>query len=179
MKYFSIAMVVIICLAIGGCTKPPAETMLFDFETDDELDRFAWRCHVLFSLSGDHVTNGKKSLRLELFPSEYPGLVPMDVPKNWSSYRAFCLDIYNPQHHDIPMTVRIDDRENNPDYPDRYNHKLNLMPGKNSVCLPCDSLITSGTKRKMSLKNIFLIDLFMTKPDKKIILYFDYFRLVR
>jgi hypothetical protein len=104
---------------------------------------------------------------------------PVDFPKDWSKYKAICFDVYNVQDHDLPLDIRIDDRDDSPDYSDRYNHKVVLRTGTNTVCLPCDSLVTSGTKRKMSLKNIFLIDLFMTKPDKKIILYFDYFRLVR
>jgi hypothetical protein len=179
MRYFSIAMVVIICLAIGGCTKPPAETILFDFETDEELDRFAWRCHTMFSLSHEHAIHGMKSLRFELFPTDNPGMAPVDFPKDWRGYKNFCFDVYSVQDDDIFLEIRIDDRDDAPDYSERYNDKLLIRTGANTVCLPCDSLVTSGTKRKMSLKNIFLIDLFMTKPDKKIILYFDYFRLVR
>ena len=94
-----------------ACSVPPVERILFDFETDEELDRFHWKCHTLFALSGEHATHGSKSLKLELYPSEYPGLAPMIENTNWSRYRAFQFDIYNPQNADIPLSVRIDDRE--------------------------------------------------------------------
>jgi hypothetical protein len=172
-------MIIMLCLAVGGCAKKPAETLLFDFETDAELDRFAWRCHTLFSLSDAHATHGEKSLRLEFFPTQNTGMSPVNILKNWMGYKALCFDVYSVQDNDIFLEIRIDDRDDAPDYSERYNGKFLVKTGANTVCLPCDSLVTSGTKRKMSLKNISLIDLFMTKPDKKIILYFDYFRLVR
>ena len=172
-------LVIVCCLLTGGCAKKPAETLLFDFETDAELDRFAWRCHTLFSLSDEYVTHGMKSLRFELFPTDNPGMAPVDFPKNWRGYKAFCFDVYSVHDHDFFLEILITDRDDGTDYSERYNDKLLIRTGANTVCLPCDSLVTSGTKRRMSLKNIFLIDLFMTKPDKKIILYFDYFRLVR
>ena len=122
--------------------------MLFDFETDAELDRFAWRCHTMFSLSHEHVTHGMKSLRFELLPTNNPGMAPVDILKDWSGYKAFCFDVYSVEDNDIFLEIRIDDRDDAPDYSERYNGKFLIKTGANTVCLPCDSLVTSGTKEK-------------------------------
>ena len=77
-----------------------SEMVLFDFESDAELDQFYWKCYTLFNLSDENVTHGTKSLRLELYPSEYPGLAPMLGVNDWRRYKAFLFDIYNPEDED-------------------------------------------------------------------------------
>jgi len=54
-----------------------------------------------------------------------------------------------------------------------------LMPGANQVKIPLNSLKTSGTERSLDLKNIYRFLIFMSHPDKRYVLYLDYFRLVR
>ena len=77
------------------------------------------------------------------------------------------------------MTVRIDDSKDYPDYADRYNKTFYLQPGANTISIPIDMLITSGTKRKLNLKMIYRVLIFMAKPNEKVVLYFDYMRLTR
>ena len=170
-------MIALVCLLGVACSAPPAEKILFDFEVDEELDRFHWKCHTLFSLSDDYVTHGSKSLKLELFPSDYPGLSPMIKDTNWSQYGALCFDVYNPQSVDIPLIVRIDDRKDYPDYADRYNNTFSLSSGMNSIAISFGSLKTSGTKRQLNNKMISRVVMFIVRPEKKITLFFDNIRL--
>jgi hypothetical protein len=72
-----IPLVFIVICTITACSdQRPKELILFDFETDAELDRMHWKCFTMFTLSGEHVTHGAKSLRMELYPSSWPGLTP-------------------------------------------------------------------------------------------------------
>ena len=154
------------------------ERVLFDFESESELDRLHWRCHTLFSLSDRHITHGEKSLRLELFPSDYPGLAPMLDMIDWRAYKALCFDIYNPEEKEVQITVRIDDRKDYPDYEDRYNKSFIFKPGMNGVRIPLDTLVTSGTGRKLNIGNIYRVLIFMVRPEKVAVLYVDHMRLV-
>jgi hypothetical protein len=64
-------------MLVCGCPMDrPAKLMLFDFEEDAELDRLQWRCFTLFSLSFEHAAHGEKSLKMEFFPSRWPGWEP-------------------------------------------------------------------------------------------------------
>jgi hypothetical protein len=167
----------IMALILIGCTdKPATEKILLDFETDQDLDRVYWKCHTLFSLSEEHATHGSSALRMELYPSVYPGLAPVLTERDWRPYKWLCFDIYNPNAKELQITVRIDDKKEN-EYADRYNKAFRLGPGINRVEIPIASLVTSGTKRKLDLKNINRFLIFMASPTDKNVLYLDYIRL--
>jgi len=175
-------LIKIFCLTILsfyllGCdNKPVREYVLFDFETPSELDQLHWSCHTMYSLSEKHITHGSKSLQLDLYPAHYPGFSPILKKRDWSAYKVLAFDIYNPQKIEVPITVRIDDKKY-PEYKDRYNKSFVLQPGMNHLTIPFNSLITSGTVRKLDLKSISNFLIFMAGPKKKIVLYMDYIRM--
>jgi hypothetical protein len=176
---FNVALIAAWLSILISCSGPvPAELVFFDFESEAELDRFHWKCHTLFRLSDEHVTHGTRSLVLELYPSEYPGLAPMLEKNDWSGYRALCFDIYNPAAKELRISIRIDDREDFPDYKDRYNKSFILQTGLNRKGFPLDSLVTTGGHRNLDLKNIYRVLIFMVNPSEKVVLYVDYMRLV-
>jgi hypothetical protein len=152
--------------------------MLFDFETDADLDRIHWKCFTLLKLTKEHATHGSKSLQLELYPSDYPGLTPKLDEMDWRGCKALSFDIYNPADSEKAIIIRIDDREDYPDYADRYNKKFILKPGQNDVSIPLDNLITTGSNRKLNLKRIYRLFIFMWNPPEKHVLYIDYLRLL-
>jgi hypothetical protein len=148
-----IPLVFIVICTITACSdQRPKELILFDFETDAELDRMHWKCFTMFTLSGEHVTHGAKSLRMELYPSSWPGLTPKLNVRNWRGFEAIGFDAYNPESNDIALALRIDDRKDFPDYDDRYNQSFILKPGMNRLEIPFNNLVTSATKRKLDLE---------------------------
>jgi hypothetical protein len=153
------------------------EYILFDFESDHELDDINWQCHTLMSISGRYVTHGKSSLMLEMYPSAYPGFKPELKVKDWSKYKALCFDVYYPYDAERNITVRIDDTEDNTEYKDRYNKNFIIKKGMNNIRIPLDSLVTSGTKRRMDTSTIDKFLLFTVSPAEKVVLYIDYIRL--
>jgi len=155
----------------------PAEYILSDFESDHDLDRIDWKCHTLFSLSNENVTHGDKSLQLALYPSDYPGLAFKLGINNWSPYRSLSFDIYNPADEEISITVRIDDKEDCPNFDDRHNKSFIIKSGLNGIRIPLDSLMTSDGNRTLDLKKIYAFLIFMSHPQKKCVLYIDYVHL--
>ena len=167
-----------ILMLLTGCSSLTAGDMvLFDFEEEAELDMFQWKCHTLSSLSSEHVTHGKKSLKLELYPSEYPGLTPKITNNNWEPYKAFRFDVYNPGENDVSLHVRIDDRRDYPGYQDRYQGRFVLKPGMNTISIPLDVLVTSGTQRKLNTRMIYRVFVYVDHPQHKVTLWLDYMRL--
>jgi hypothetical protein len=161
-----------------GCSGPVGhELVLNDFETDADLDRVRWQCRTLFSLSSEHATSGESSMKMELFPADYPGLSLKLDERDWSRYDSVAFDIYNPQDETLEITVRIDDREDYPDYDDRYNGRITLMPGSNDLRIPLNSLRTAGTDRSLNLKTIERFLFFLVDTNKTFRLYVDNIRL--
>ncbi|MDA3915453.1 MAG: hypothetical protein PF690_00565 [Deltaproteobacteria bacterium] len=175
----------IIILALGlslliSCTKTtPHEFILYDFESESVLDDIHWKCHTLYSLSNLHAVHGKKSLKLEMFPSSYPGLSPSLKYHDWEGYKSFCFEVYNPLSENISLVLRVDDKKQAQEYSERYNKSFTIVPGPNSVRIPFNTLKTSKTGRPLELENIDRFLVFMSHPDKKHVLYLDYFRLLK
>ena len=174
----TILMIVFLFIMVACSTHVPPELALFDFETDAELDQLRWKCFTLFSLSDEHVAHGNRSLRMELYPSDYPGLNPILGVNDWCKYTAICIDIYNPEKEKTMISIRIDDQKENPGYADRYNERFILKPGLNHIHIPLKSLTTTGTHRPLNLKKIYRLLIFMAHPQKKYVLYVDYIHLV-
>lgn len=166
-------------LCLQACSTSPSTTqVLYDFESDDQLDAFHWKCHTLFSIADAYATHGEKSLKLTLFPSAYPGWSPALKQHNWRGYQSLRLDIYNPEQMPVDLTVRIDDTKKETGYTNRYNKTFQLVPGENTIEILLDSLTTSVTGRPLNLETIHRFMVFVVRPDKKITLYLDNFRLI-
>lgn len=173
-------LVVFILSAAMGCHKnTPDDLVLFDFETEKELDQVHWKCRTLLSLSGHFASHGKKSLRIEMFPSSYPGFSPALAVNDWQGYKFFCFDIFNPSPDHLKITLRVDDRKQALEYNERYNQSFDLKPGLNSFKIPLSTLKTSQTGIPLKLKKICRFLLFMVNPDKKQELFLDHIRLCR
>lgn len=178
-KLTNICFFAILSFYLLGCDINPArEHILFDFESPSELDQLEWSCHTMYSLSDEHATHGSKSLQLELYPTHYPGLTPILKKKDWSAYKVLSFDIYNPEEKNVQISVRIDDHKDYPDYKDRYNKRFILNQGMNRISIPLNTLVTSGTSRNLNLKNIYRLLIFTANPEKRVVLYVDYIRLI-
>lgn len=175
-KYLVLLIIMFLFLACNPSA--PHELILLDFESVSDLDLLYWSCHVLYSLSDEHATHGSTSLKLELYPSDYPGFVPELTKKDWSGYQELSFDIYNPQEIPIRIGVRVDDQKKYPGFKDRYNKGFVLNPGINQIHIPFDTLVTSGDGRYLDLKKIYRFFIFMARPDKRTVLYLDYIRLL-
>jgi hypothetical protein len=165
-------LLLLIPLLLLSCSKEkPPELILLDFESDSELDQLRWHCHALYSLSGDHATHGSKSLKIELYPSEYPGLDFSPAIKDWRDHKALCLDIFNPSKQQVQLTIRIDDNKDYPDYADRYNKSFIITPGANHITIPFVFLSASGTNRHLDLAHIQRMFIFEAHPRDKTTLF--------
>ena len=166
-------------LFLVGCTpKRGTEKVLFDFESDSELDQLQWKCHSLFTLSDMHATHGGWCLKMDLYPSSYPGVSIKLWTVDWHSFDSLCFDLFNPQPILLPLTVRIDDRPDYPDYSDRYNAGFSFTPGINHFVLPLAHLVTTGSRKSLNLKHICRFLIFMVNPAQKTTCYLDNVRLV-
>ena len=168
-KYLFVAIILILLCQAGCQTQNP---FFYDFETEAALDTFNWKCKTLFTLSDKHVTSGQKSLKLELYPSPYPGIMLKSFHPDWSGNKTLRFDIYNHERIPLDLGIRIDDIKK-PSYVNRYNNTVSLDPGANRISIPLNALVTSGTNRRLNLLSIEKIILFLVQPEEKRTLYLD------
>ncbi len=164
--------------AVFGCGTPDPY-VLFDFESDSELDRVNWECHSLFELSEKHAVHGNYALELKLFPTKYSGFTPVIGIEKWRSYSYLKFDVYNASAKQVRLNIRIDDQTPIPPYEERCYVNLMLKPGANQFGIDIHELKTTDTKRKLDLDNICKLVFFLYQPNETHVLYFDFIRLVR
>ncbi len=161
-------------LFLTGCQREPA--FHYDFEAEETLGTLSWKCKTIFSLSEDHPTSGEKCLKLELYPSPYPGVTLNNFKNDWSMNNKLKFDIYNQEEAPLRLVIRIDDAKE-PSYDNRYNHPIILSPGMNHISILFNSLVTTGTNRNINLANIQQVILFLVQPSEKQTLFLDNVRL--
>ncbi|MBU4315659.1 MAG: hypothetical protein KKF30_00140 [Proteobacteria bacterium] len=150
-----------------------------DFEADADLDRLVWKCRTLYSLSTQYASNGKFCLKLDMYPTAYPGVTFKGYPEDWSRFDALAMNIFNPPENkgDCRITLRIDDQEKTPPYQDRYNGTFLLKPGLNRINIPVGEIKTPRG-RPLDLDRIQTFILFTVEPPEKKTLFLDHVRLV-
>ena len=169
-----VLILILLMLTYIGCESQPI--FHYDFENEDVFYRIHCKCKTNPTISDKHSTLGKKSLKLELYPSKYSGISFVNFNHDWSKFLFMKVDIFNEEKTTLNFSIRIDDKIN-PEYSDRYNNTLVLNPGANYISIALDRLITSGTNRRLNKNRIEKIIFFVVMPEEKKTLYLDNLRL--
>ena len=172
------ALVILLTIIMPGCRpENPQQIILYHFENENELDNISWSCRTFYARDESFATEGNFSLRVEMYPSSYPGFKSGRIEHNWSQYRYLNMDIHYPGSEPLRLAYRIDDRSDNPDYADRVNGSFTLSRGANPVTLDLTKLRTSGTRRPLVLSHIDKFCLFLSHPEQPVTFFLDNIRL--
>ncbi len=169
-------LLLVSCSAQGGnsCCR-----LIYDFEDEKDLQGLGWRCHTWYQRSRQHVTHGRFSLEVQMYPPEtYPGFFMADLKGSWKGTRTIRLDIFNPAKRPLPVTFRIDDVIN-PPYEDRINERILLKNGMNYVVLDFSRLTTSGTGRHLDTAHVCAFMFFIASPSRPVTIFIDNIRLCK
>ena len=172
-------LLVFLAFTVFACTEKPCGTddlFINSFETDGDLDRLNWKCRTLFALSDNGVTDGRSSLELTMTPAPYPGVSFRDYPGNWRCFSSLSLSVYNPGKDAVTLTLRIDDKEDEPEYEDRVNLRLGIGPGMNRIRIPFDRLVCPSG-RQLDTSHVYSLMFFCVRPPTQVVLYLDDVRL--
>jgi hypothetical protein len=170
----------IMITVLAGCHRgTETERILFDFESDSELNQLVWQCHSLYSPAQEHKTHGLQSLKLTIFPHDYSGMTARFLEHDWRGFHEFSLDVYNSAMGPLELQIRIDDRTESKDNEEAYGRNFILRPGDNHLCIPLSSLISIGTHRRLDLSNMQSMSFYMQHPTEKKVFYIDSIKLTR
>ncbi len=165
---------------LGNATKSSNSidsNTLFDFESEEELKQLNWECHKWFELSQENATSGKYSLKVLVPPGQYPGINFKGIRDDWSGFRNFKMDVFNPSEEEFNFHIRIDDNKSGWDYANRFDADFNLKPGINNISIPIDSIRTNLHRSPLNLKRVRRMMVFLINNTKQKELYVDNIRL--
>ena len=177
---------VLVCGLIGGPAvaadheqTAPAATVLDDCESLQASGKI-WTMHdVTASLSDQHVTSGKSSLKLDLAAR---GAIEMNMPAktlDWSHYKALSFDVFNASEKVVELTPRIDDAWSQ-GFKDRFEpcDQVFLPPGKMThLQIDLDDL-QANNFRLLDTSRITHVSFGISCGDGQRILYVDSFHLL-
>jgi len=153
------------------------QKILFDFESESDLQKLNWECHKWFELSQENVTHGKYNIKILLPPGQYPGIDFQEIQGDWSKYKFLKMDIFNPSQEAFRFHVQIDDHESRWEYEDRFDIDFELKPGMNHISIPTNSIRTNIHHRLLDLKKIKQMMVFVPNNAKKREIFLDSIRL--
>jgi hypothetical protein len=154
-----------------------AQSILFDFESEEELKQLNWECHKWFELSKENATSGNHALKVTLPPGQYPGINFQDIKNNWSEFQYLKMDVFNPTEEKFNFHIRIDDNKSGLEYAKRFDTNFELKQGLNQISIPVDSIRTNIHHHPLNLKRIKRMIVFLMNNTKPRELYLDNIRL--
>lgn len=152
--------------------------LIYDFNHPDPLTYWSGDLQV----SQRHTQGADYSLKLSLHTERYSGASLDNLPQDWRGYRWLILTLHNPQDTTLAMTLRINDLQHDRGdnaYDDRFNTRLRLEPGLNTVHVDLHSVATAPRDRNMDMANIRRLVLFTSALDQPATLYLAAARLER
>lgn len=160
-------------LAAACADRTPAPRIVYDFETDNDLDRIVWQCRMSYFIDTDHSTSGSHSLRCEFGTVRYPGISFCDFPTDLSGYQSLSLDLFNDEDVPINLVIRIDDADSGDQHQNRYNDSFMLAPGENLLAIPMESIRQGPEGRTLDLSRIERFLIFLYQAPGPVTLYVD------
>jgi hypothetical protein len=170
---------VALALVAAACDPVPSDLVFADFETDAGLDVFPWQCHYRYERSAEHAEHGAAALRVDLPAGDYPGIDLLRVPRDWSPFDELRFFVHVAGDHELNAVLRVDDDGACVDERDRANVPIRLVPGDNRVAIPIPVIENGPAVRRLNLRYIRHIIVFLPDLKRREALFLDDFRLVR
>lgn len=146
---------------------------LFSFNKTNEENfwRLDWKtdAHYTNAVKNDRLADG--ILKLSMKGGRYPGISFQDFPSNWQGYNYLNLTLYS----DAPesLTIRVNDKQHNNQYHDRFNKTLTISSGVTNIAIPLTEIASGPKDRRMDLNAIASFKLFIVDPDSPVEIYLD------
>ncbi len=137
----------------------------------------AVRFDVVEAPRGFRKAGGDRVARITFEPAQYSGWSISGPFPDWSGHRELAFVVYSELSEPVRMTLRIHDRSHNQAYRDRYNREFIIQPGVNQIRVPLVQVQGTPAGRRMDLAAIDGVGMFVVRPERSFVLYFDGFRL--
>jgi len=133
-----------------------------------------WDCDFL-AVAGREpaVQAGGRIGKFELHKAEYPGFKITEPFPDWSVFNRLIIDFECESFAPVKLAIRIEDRDYNRNYSDRFNYSQLISGGPALIALPLDIVRSGPASREMNMKEIDAIYIFAVKPDSAMVLYIN------
>lgn len=154
--------------------------LLANFETPEELDFWRLNQSALknkssFAESDEFASSGRKSLRVALRGSDWPGIIYRGA-KDWRGFSQLEFEVFNPGPP-FKLGVRVDDYEDCSSHDNRFNQMLDIENGRNILQIPLAEIRSGPRKRSLDMGAISQLVFFMPEENDYAQFFLDNIRL--
>lgn len=107
----------------------------------------------------------------------YPAFFVRPLRTDWSQHEVLVFDVYSAYEAPQVLHLRVHDCEHNQRYEDRFNAELRIQPGAQTVRMMLQEIASGPRDRRLNLKAVTAVILFMDGPEPPVDLHFGSFRL--
>ena len=150
--------------------------VIADFESENSLDRWGSRHVGRFETDRQIFIEGESSVLIEFEVGRYPRVVLDALYRDWSSYDFLNLSIHNDQKDTVGIKLKVYDMKHlltGSVYSDRFSQLINLEPGWNTLQFKLLDIRNAPKTRRMNLKDIAGLSLFIQDPDEVKLIHLD------
>jgi hypothetical protein len=155
----------------------PDTLVLNDFEkVNDMMNMYDQGGEYKLSLNGQHRTHGQTALLIDRDAGSNMELATVHFPRQWKTYDALELDIFNGAEVEGGLWVRIGSQYDARKFyvkSQKYAHDFALKPGANTISIPINDI--AGAFGKIPYRKSIHLNFTSGGPDRY---YLDYLRLV-
>lgn len=130
--------------------------------------------------SSDYHSQGSYSAKVRLGTGAYGGISFTRLTRDWSSYKKFNIDIYNPDSLQLNMMLRVNDVQHDTSGwvdSDRFNKQISLASGWNHLQFSLDEIKQGPATRSMDLTQVSEVILYAKQLPQARVIYIDNIRL--
>ncbi|QSP96603.1 succinyl-CoA synthetase subunit beta [Marinobacter salinisoli] len=149
---------------------------LYDFSHNDPTPYWQGELTPSKEYAGPH----EQSLRLDLNTKLYSGGSLGNLPSDWRGYQRLHLALFNPNSEPLPITLRINDWTHafgNNAHSDRYNTRLTLQPGAQTITVDLYDIEQAPRTRRMDMDSVSQLKLFVSRLPEPTTIYIQDLRL--
>lgn len=153
--------------------------VLADFSAPFELSR--WGGDAAGQLLHSPDSGTALALKVILTTDVYSGVGLKHAPANWQGYSFLRIRLYNPAVDELFITCRIHDMQHTQGdqvYSDRFNRRIRLSPGWNTVQISLQDIIDAPASRKMDITRINGLGIFSTRLQQARTLFISEVKLI-
>ncbi len=125
-------------------------------------------------------TQGTHAAQITLATQPYSGVSLVGNYGDWSGYSVLMMDLYNPASEPLALVVRISDYQHDHGdnkFDDRFNHRITLLQGWNSVRIDLNDVRTAPSGRVMHMNEIGDMTIFAAQLTEPRVFYWDNVKL--
>lgn len=118
--------------------------------------------------------------KVPLTTDEYSGTSLKYLPRDWSRWSTFYLEVFCADPSPQTLHLKIDDRQTMADgneYSMRFNTTRTLLPGWNRLTIPIDEIRNGPERRPLNLADINSVSLFFARRSQPGYMLLDNLRL--